>query len=86
VARVYVSVAKVTGRHGCRFLRHDGTLGDCGRPVLFRASGTARWRITLRARLPRGVYRIDVRAYDAAGNEERPANGRNIVWVGVSGR
>jgi hypothetical protein len=82
VARVYVSVAKVRGRHGCRFLRHDGRLhrmSGCRRPTLFRMHGTTRWRLTLRATLPAGIYRMVVRAYDGAGNKERPARGRNIV-------
>jgi hypothetical protein len=86
VARVYVSVAKVRGRHRCRFLRRGGRLGplgNCRRPVLFRARGTTRWRLTLHAHLPRGTYRVVVRAYDVAGNKERPARGRNIVRVRV---
>ncbi|MEA2467101.1 MAG: hypothetical protein QOJ57_1227, partial [Thermoleophilaceae bacterium] len=86
VARVYVSVAKVRGRHGCRFLRHGGgltRLKSCRRPVLFKARGTTSWRIALRARLPKGTYRVVARAYDGAGNKERPARGRNIVRLAV---
>jgi hypothetical protein len=82
VARVYVSVAKVRGRHGCRFLGHDGRLhgmSGCRRPTLFRLRGTTHWHRTLQAALPHGIYRMVVRAYDAAGNKERPAAGRNIV-------
>jgi hypothetical protein len=81
VARVYVSVAKVRGRHGCRFLGHDGRLhgiSGCRRPILFRMHGTTRWRLSIPARLPRGVYRVVVRAFDAAGNKEKP-HGRNMV-------
>jgi hypothetical protein len=54
--------------------------------VLFRARGTTRWRLTLSAHLPRGIYRVVVRAYDGASNKERPAKGRNIVRVAISGR
>ena len=82
VARVYVSLAKVKGRHQCRFLQRNRRLGrltNCRRPVLFRARGTSSWKLGLRGRLPAGVYRVVVRAYDAAGNKERPAKGRNIV-------
>jgi hypothetical protein len=81
VARVYVSVAKVKGRHDCRFLGRNmrlQPLSRCRRPVLHRARGTRSWRLSLRAPLPRGIYRVVVRAYDRAGNKERPAKGRNI--------
>jgi hypothetical protein len=86
VARVYVSVAKVRGRHGCRFLGHDGRLSKmrtCRRPMLFRMRGTTRWRVSLRAQLPPGIYRLVVRAYDGAGNKERPARGRNMLRISI---
>jgi hypothetical protein len=35
--------------------------------------------LTLRGNLPRGLYRVVVRAYDSVGNKERPGHGRNIV-------
>jgi hypothetical protein len=82
LARVYVSVAKLRRGGRCRFLGHDARLGglrSCRRPILFRTHGTARWRLSLRAHLPPGTYRVAVVAYDAAGNRERPARGRNIV-------
>jgi hypothetical protein len=82
VGRVYVSLAKVKGRHQCRFLQRNRRLGrpsNCRRAVLFRTRGTSSWRISLRGRLPAGLYRVVVRAYDASGNKERPAKGRNIV-------
>jgi BNR repeat-like domain len=85
VSAVFVSVAKVRGNgrgKNCRFLTKKGTLTGfrrCRKPVLLRASGTTKWRITLRPRnLPRGNYRVVVRGVDASKNKERPAKGRNI--------
>jgi hypothetical protein len=83
---VYVSVAKVRGRHGCRFLAKNGRLDrmhGCRKPVLFRMHGRTRWHLRLRARLPHGTYRVVVRAYDGAGNKERPARGRNMVRLTI---
>jgi hypothetical protein len=85
VSRVLVSVAKVRGKgkgKNCRFLTKAGKLTafrNCRRPVLRRASGTRKWKITLKARgLPRGHYRVVVRGVDASKNKERPTKGRNI--------
>jgi hypothetical protein len=86
VARVYVSVAKVRGRHGCRFLGKNGRLArtqGCRKPVLFRVHGKTRWHLTLHAQLPPGTYRVVVRAYDGAGNKERPARGRNMLRLAI---
>ena len=47
--------------------------------ILLRARGHERWRFALRTRLPRGNYRIDVRAVDITGNKETPNKRRNIV-------
>jgi hypothetical protein len=82
VQRVLVSVAKVRGRHGCRFLNkkgHFGKLRNCRRATLLLAHGTTRWSFKLRAKLPRGRYRAVARGVDAAGNKERPAKPRNQV-------
>jgi hypothetical protein len=86
VNRVYVSVAKVRGNgrgKNCRFLTKKGTLTGfrgCRKPVLLKASGTARWSITLRPRkLPAGHYRVVARGVDASKNKERPTKGRNIA-------
>jgi hypothetical protein len=79
--RVYVSVGKVLRGHRCRFLTRKGKLAKkrkCTRPILLRAKGTRHWRFSARARLPRGKYRVVVRAIDRAGNKERPHK-RNIV-------
>jgi hypothetical protein len=83
LARVYVSLARVRVGGSCRFLtRQSGALTgwrSCRRAILFRAHGTSSWRLTLHGQLPPGVYRVVVRAYDSAGNKERPARARNIV-------
>jgi hypothetical protein len=85
VSRVLVSVAKVRGKgkgKNCRFLTKAGKLTafrNCRRPVLRRASGTRKWKITLKARgLPHGHYRVVVRGVDASKNKEKPTKGRNI--------
>ena len=86
VSRVYVSVARVRGKVGhqtCAFLTAKRTLAkfrSCRKPVLLKAHGTKRWSITLNPKtLPRGNYRVVVRALDAAKNKERPTKGRNIA-------
>jgi hypothetical protein len=44
------------------------------------ATGTTRWSLTTKRRLPRGRYTISVRARDAAGNvQARPAKRRHRV-------
>ena len=87
VARVLVSVAKVRGKgkgKNCRFQTKAkrGTLTpyrNCRRPVLLRAHGTSKWKITLTPKaLPRGHYRVVVRGFDASKNKEKPTKGRNI--------
>jgi BNR repeat-like domain len=86
VRRVYVSVAKVRGksRHQrCAFLTSRGTLTGfrrCTKPVLLAAKGSTNWSITLKPHtLPKGSYRVVVRAVDAAKNKERPNSGHNIA-------
>jgi hypothetical protein len=82
VQTVFVSIAKVRGRHRCRFLNRKGRLQrarNCRRPTLLRARGTRRWRFRIRARLPRGTYRAVARGVDASENKERPAKPRNQV-------
>jgi hypothetical protein len=75
LAAVLVSVARVD-KHGCRFVLPNGRLGrrhNCRHPVLLRARGTRHWKLSLKAhRLPRGHYRVIVRAIDLAGNREEP--------------
>ena len=86
VKHVYVSVARVRGKpkhQSCAFLTSRGTLTSfrrCTKPVLLTAHGTTSWSITLRPhRLPRGSYRVVVRARDSASNKERPNSGHNIL-------
>jgi hypothetical protein len=86
VQTVYVSIAKVRGRHQCRFLnsrRKLEKLRNCRRPTLLKARGTGKWRFSIRARLPRGRYRIVARGIDASGNKERPHKPRNQKAVSV---
>jgi hypothetical protein len=85
IGRVLVSVARIRGKKNhqtCAFLTPKRTLTgfrNCRRPVLLRAHGTTKWSITLRPKgLPRGNYRVVVRAVDASKNKERPG-GPNIA-------
>jgi hypothetical protein len=70
--RVYLSIALVHG-HKCRFLTQRGRLSHrraCGRPVLILAHGKRQWSVKVLGSLPRGRYRIVVRARDRKGNRE----------------
>jgi hypothetical protein len=85
VRHVYVSVAKIRGktrRQTCAFLTGGGTLTgfrSCRKPVLLTAKGGANWSITLKPKgLPKGPYRVVVRAVDTSKNKERPGSGHNI--------
>ena len=72
IVAVQVAVARVVAGR-CAFLRTDGQLGPagaCTKPVALRASGTRRWRLSLRAQLPRGRYLVFVWARDAAGRRQ----------------
>jgi hypothetical protein len=74
LAAVLVSVAKPRGLR-CRFLQANGRLTPlrlCRRPVRLRATGTRSWRLSLRAHLPPGRYRVQVRAVDRRGNGQAP--------------
>jgi hypothetical protein len=85
VQHVYVSVARIRGKtkhQTCAFLTKQGSLTgfrSCRRPVLLVAKGSSSWSITLQPRgLPKGNYRVVVRAVDASKNKERPNSGHNI--------
>lgn len=74
--RIEVSVAKKARGKKCRFLSGSGRLGPavrCGARSAIVASGTERWRLGVRlaGKLPRGRYRVTIRAIDAAGNISR---------------
>ncbi len=71
VRKVQVAVARVVSASRCRFLSARGRLGGavaCSRPRYLTASGTSRWRVSLRGRFGRGRYALYVRAIDRAGN------------------
>jgi hypothetical protein len=73
IARVTVTV-RTWSKHGrCRFLKPSGRLNRrarCRRGPRLLARGRGRWRLRVRARLPRGHYVLVVRAVDTHGNEE----------------
>ncbi len=73
VARVLVAVAKVEGTR-CRYLRDSGRLADrrgsCRYGHYLVAKGTRRWTFATKRALPKGSYRIYVRAVDAVANVE----------------
>jgi hypothetical protein len=78
-----VSLARVNGQHvtNCRFLKSRTKYQltearSCRRPVLFKASGTAKWSFTFSVKLPPGKYRAQARATDRKGNKETPRVGR----------
>jgi hypothetical protein len=82
--RVYVSVAKVGGRHKCRFERRNGRLTrkrSCRKALFLRArGGSPRWSKTVSARrLPKGKYRAVVRAIDKSRNKETPNKRGNSI-------
>jgi hypothetical protein len=82
VARVDVSVAKIrvgdSRGNNCRFLSKRGTLTrayrNCRNPILRRAKGTHKWHVAypFPATLPKGKWRVRVRATDLSGNRELP--------------
>jgi hypothetical protein len=53
-----------------------GRARSCHRPLELLARGTARWRLSIRAHLPRGRYLVTARAIDTAGNASAPARRR----------
>jgi hypothetical protein len=78
---VLVSVARVRGGR-CRFVQANGRLTArraCSRRVQLRARGKRTWKLALRARLPRGRYRVQVQAVDRRGNRDR----LRVVRVGL---
>src|SRR5205823_2076527 len=93
--RIAVAISRhQAGRRGrCRFLKPNGRLGQvvsCRHPRYVRTRGTARWRLRLRARLPRGTYSAQSMGVDAAGNGEtkrrkRGRRSRNFVTFKMRG-
>ena len=83
---INVAIARRLSAGRCRFLRGDGRFGapvSCRRATYLTATGRAQWRLTLRARLPRGRYVAWVRGVDASGNVERKARGHNLIRFSV---
>ena len=91
VARVEVAISRAAGRKRCRFVAAGGTLTSarsCSKPVWLKAKGTTRWSLSLKRRLPRGTYTIQVRARDAAGNRQagrREADAAGELMAGSLG-
>ena len=80
ITAVDVAVARAAGPGRCRFADPGGLTNPrpCRRPFFVTASGAEQWSLALR--LPRsGRYRVTVRAYDPAGNKERPSRGRIVT-------
>jgi hypothetical protein len=73
VGSVSVAIARKRGKR-CAFLRGNGRLGrpsSCRRPSFLSARGTSRWKLRVKAKLPRGRYVALVRAVDGVGNTRR---------------
>ncbi|MFT4264842.1 MAG: M36 family metallopeptidase [Nocardioides sp.] len=78
VQKVQLSVKKYVGT-SCQYLKPNGRwtkrkpLRKCGYSpqFLLTATGTTSWRYTTAKKLPRGRYRVTVRAVDRAGNVPR---------------
>jgi dienelactone hydrolase len=88
VVAVSVAVARVTGRR-CRFLQANGRFSgrrSCLRSSYLQASGTTRWRLRLRHRLPPGRYKLWSRGVDATGNTERKSRTKNFRALRVRRR
>jgi hypothetical protein len=81
---VLVAIARLQGKR-CRFVQANGRLTrvrGCGRPVRLKARGKRSWRLSLKARLPRGRYRVQVRAIDRRGNQE-PLRRPNVIRIRI---
>ena len=81
VTRVEVAISRAAGGRRCRFVSRGGRLTParrCSKPVWLKAKGTARWRLDLARRLPRGTYALRARAGDAAGNRQATPARRSV--------
>ncbi len=73
IARVAIAVSRRVGRK-CAWVLPNGRRTkprSCSTPVFQNAKGTSRFRLRIKARLPRGRYTVTVQAADAAGNFSR---------------
>lgn len=83
VTRVRVAVARITGRR-CRFVSARGRLSrlrSCRRPIALLVRGTTTWRLSKRARLQRGHYRLYAWAYDSSGRREAMSKRQNARFT-----
>lgn len=90
VVRVIVTIARHLdpsgGPNRCRFLLESGRgLGpvrgcDGKPPIVFPATGTTKWSLTMTATPPKATYTIRARAIDAAGNVQAvKSTGPNVM-------
>jgi hypothetical protein len=71
VASVQVAIAKAVGGGRCAFVLASGRLGKpagCATAYALVARGKAAWKLASARTLPKGSYRVTVKALDAAGN------------------
>ncbi|MEA2292418.1 MAG: hypothetical protein QOE86_57 [Solirubrobacteraceae bacterium] len=76
VKHVQVAVQRRVGKKQCRAVRRNGRVAGkaklrCGR-FYVNARGAKNWSFTSKRRLPRGRYRVFVRAYDTNGRRGKP--------------
>jgi dienelactone hydrolase len=74
ITHVYVLIYRRTAQGRCRFLRLSGKFTrprSCSRPIRYRASGRARWRLRLHISIPPGTYLIRSIAVDNFGRRQR---------------
>jgi hypothetical protein len=79
--RTVLLIVRRVSRGRCHFLAANGRLArarSCARPLRLRARGKRSWKLQLRARLPRGRYRMRVRAVDRRGNYERARRSNTV--------
>ncbi len=80
VKRVIVSLARARAKQ-CLYVSARGHFGkrrSCLRTQYFlKTSGTTRWALHFKHRLPKGSYKVWVRGYDGVGNVERKRFRRN---------
>jgi hypothetical protein len=80
--RVTVVITRFSGRK-CQFVRRNGALTHrrkCQSRVLLTAHGTGSWSISFKHKLPRGKYRLGVRAVDKKGNVERRTRTNTVYF------
>jgi len=74
VRSVQVTLSTPAPGGTCRFVRGNGKLSaplPCSSPVGLVASGKTSWKLRTSGALPKGSYRMVVRAFDASGNQRQ---------------